>query len=199
MARNVERQKQSSKRKTSPKTNTSSKASHDKPSTAFITEAKEPVTPRKAAGSAASKSKARSKNPLKRAASAVGRAVAKITGRGGKSAKASKALQTIDRDIPATKAAQPTGRAPRREADIPMDQLESTYTPTQTSLKAPFRASGADHHRDQEFATGAGRDRWNDEDRLTNKSGDPRIGTHNRTYEPGEGRAAASDVDYENE
>jgi hypothetical protein len=209
MARNVERQKQSSKRKSSPKTNTAIKASsHDKQSSAFITEAKEPVTPRNHAGrtrkaSGSDASKARSKNPIKRAASAVGRAVAKITGR-GKSAKSSKPMQqTTDHDAqPATRrkaAGQTAARAPRREADIPMNQLDSTYTPTQTSLKGPFRASGDDRHRDQEFATGAGRDRWNDEDRLTNKSGDPRIGTHNRTYEPGEGRAAASDVDYENE
>ncbi|HWS70940.1 MAG TPA: hypothetical protein VN605_02450 [Thermoanaerobaculia bacterium] len=209
MARNVERQKQSSKRKSSPKTNTSIKgSSHDKQSTAFITEAKEPVTPRNQAGrtrkASGEASKARSKNPLKRAASAVGRAVAKLTGRGGKSAKASTPLQqTTDHDAqPATRrkaSGQTAARAPRRETDIPMDQLDTTYTPMQTSLKGPFRATGADHQRDQEFATGTGRNRWNDEDRLTNKSGDPRIGTHNRTYEPGEGRAAASDVDYENE
>lgn len=209
MARNDVRQKQSSKRKTSPKTNTALKAStHDKQSTAFITEAKEPVTPRnhagktrKAAGSTTSK--ARSRNPLKRAASAVGRAVAKITGR-SKSAKAAKPVQqATDHDAqPATRrkaAGQTAARAPRREADIPLEQLDATYTPKQTSLKGPFRASGGDRHRDQEFATGAGHDRWNDEDRLTNKSGDPRIGTHNRTYEPAESRAAASDVDYENE
>lgn len=209
MARNTERQKQSSKRKTSPKTNTAIKASsHDKQSTDFITESKEPVTPRNHAGktrkaSASTPSKERSKNPLKRAASAVGRAVAKITGR-GKSAKAAKPTQqATDHDAqPATRrkaAGQTAARAPRRDSDIPMNQIDATYTPTQTSLKGPFRTSGDDRHRDQEFATGAGHDRWNDEDRLTNKSGDPRIGTHNRTYEPGEGRAAATDVDYENE
>ena len=81
-------------------------------------------------------------------------------------------------------------RATRREADIPMDQIAAAYTPTQTSLKAGFRASGDDRQRDQEYAGGVGDGRWNDEDRLTNKSGDPRIGTHGRTYEPGERRAA---------
>lgn len=88
------------------------------------------------------------------------------------------------------------GRGTRRQTDIPMDQIEAAYTPTQTSLKAPFRSSGADRQRDQEFARGAD-DRWNDEDRLTNKSGDPRIGTHGRTYEPGERRAAAGRSDEE--
>ena len=79
-------------------------------------------------------------------------------------------------------------RPVRLETDIPIDQLERAYTPTQTSLKSGFRATGADRQRDQEFANGAADTRWNDEDRLTNKSGDPRIGTHGRTYEPGEKR-----------
>jgi hypothetical protein len=68
-------------------------------------------------------------------------------------------------------------KEPSAEADTP-------YTPTQTSLKAGFRASGADRQRDQE--TGEADERWSDEDRYTNKSGDPRIGTHGRKYEPGE-------------
>ncbi len=79
-----------------------------------------------------------------------------------------------------------TPHHPRREADIPLDRIEEQYTPTQMSLKGPFRTSGADHQRDQEYAAGVADDRWNDEDRFTNKSGDPRIGTHGRTYEPGE-------------
>lgn len=85
-----------------------------------------------------------------------------------------------------TERERPHARPARREPDIPLDQLNRTYSPTQTSLKAPFRADGADRHRDQEFASGAGLDRWNDEDHYTNKSGDPRIGTHRRTYEAGE-------------
>ncbi|HVS29814.1 MAG TPA: hypothetical protein VMS98_00025 [Thermoanaerobaculia bacterium] len=97
--------------------------------------------------------------------------------------------------IPARKKKEVAPRAarqPRRETDILMDQIASSYTPTQTSLKAPFRASGADRERDQDYARGAGNDRWKDEDRLTNKSGDPRIGTHGRTYEPGEKRVVSS-------
>lgn len=73
-----------------------------------------------------------------------------------------------------------------RDADIPLDRIEHTYTPTQTSLKAPFRASGADQQRDQDLARGVADERWNAEDRYTNKSGDPRIGTHGRKYEPGQ-------------
>jgi hypothetical protein len=79
-------------------------------------------------------------------------------------------------------------RAPRRTSDIPMDVLANTYTPQMTSGKAGFRSDGSDHQDDQDFASGTADERWNDEDRLTNKSGDPRIGTHGRTYEPGESR-----------
>ncbi len=85
-------------------------------------------------------------------------------------------------------SAHPTSRRPRPQADVPMDLTSQTYIPTQTSLKGPFRATGDDRQRDQEFADGYADERWNDEDRLTNKSGDPRIGTHRRSYEPAETR-----------
>lgn len=77
-----------------------------------------------------------------------------------------------------------TPRPTRREADIPLDLLDRAYTPPVTSSKASFRSDGADHQLDQEFAFGRADNEWNDEDRYTNKSGDPRIGTHRRTYEP---------------
>lgn len=89
------------------------------------------------------------------------------------------------------KGATHASRAPRRETDIPLDVLENAYTPAATSSKASFRSDGADHGRDQEFANGTADDRWNDEDHLTNKSGDPRIGTKGRTYEPAETRAGS--------
>jgi hypothetical protein len=81
---------------------------------------------------------------------------------------------------------RPSARRTTRATDVPLDLISRTYTPTQTSLKGPFRVSGDDQHRDQELAGGFSDERWNDEDRITNKSGDPRIGTHRRTYEPGE-------------
>jgi len=77
------------------------------------------------------------------------------------------------------------------ESDIPLDVLDRAYMPADTSSKASFRSTGQDHHDDQEFAFGVVDERWNDEDRLTNKSGDPRIGTHGRTYEPAEARAGS--------
>jgi hypothetical protein len=81
-------------------------------------------------------------------------------------------------------------RVVRRETDVPMEALAATYTPSQTSLKTSFRSDGADRQRDQELARGVADQRWEDEDHYTNKSGDARIGTHGRTYEPGEARAA---------
>ena len=91
------------------------------------------------------------------------------------------------------RATQSTARVTRRETDIPLDVIGRTYTPPFTGGKAGFRSDGADHQNDQEFAYGVSDERWNDEDRLTNKSGDPRIGTHRRTYEPGESRAGSSE------
>ena len=83
---------------------------------------------------------------------------------------------------------RPMARKRTPQTDIPIDLLQQSYTPSQTSLKAPFRASGDERLRDQEFTPRTADDRFNDEDRLTNKSGDPRIGTRGRTYEPNEGR-----------
>ena len=118
---------------------------------------------------------------LQRAASSLAKALTKRSG--GRDDKAP--AQTKSRGGNGATASRTT-RTTRREADIPLDTLAKTYTPTQTSLKGPFRATGADRQRDQEFGGGFADDRWNDEDHYTNKSGDPRIGTHGRTYEPGE-------------
>jgi hypothetical protein len=86
------------------------------------------------------------------------------------------------------KSSSHPARPVQREADIGLDVLSRSYTPPVTSSKAGFRSNGADHQRDQEFALGSSDERWNDEDHYTNKSGDPRIGTHRRSYEPEEAR-----------
>src|SRR3954466_13970755 len=85
-------------------------------------------------------------------------------------------------------AAASQARPRRTQTDVPLDLIGIIYSPTQTSLKGPFRANGRDRQSDQEMADGYSDERWNDEDRFTNKSGDPRIGTHGRSYEPGENR-----------
>ena len=83
----------------------------------------------------------------------------------------------------------PEARTTRKlETDIPFDVLDAAYMPPVTSSKASFRSDGSDHQLDQEFSVGRTANDWNDEDRYTNKSGDPRIGTHGRTNEPDEAR-----------
>jgi len=101
--------------------------------------------------------------------------------------KSKQAAAAVPRPVkPKKRAAAKASRPTRREADIPLDVIDKTYIPKQTSLKSGFRADGEDRSRDQELASGYIETRWNDEDRLTNRSGDPRIGTHHRKYEPGE-------------
>ena len=125
--------------------------------------------------------KTRERHPLKAAKTAIKRTAKKISKRlRPAAAQVSKPAKVRKRST--AKASHPV----RREADIPFDVLDKTYTPRQTSLKASFRSDGKDRQRDQEFASGHAESRWNDEDRLTNRSGDPRIGTHRRKYEPEE-------------
>jgi len=134
------------------------------------------------------KETAEKQNPLRRAASSVRRAFGKLTHHNDDHEVPVR--QESETAAPAARSATAEpgqARTRRVESDFPLDGLDDAYMPTQTSLKSSFRADGADRQRDQEFAGGAD-DRWNDEDRLTNKSGDPRIGTHGRTYEPGERR-----------
>ena len=114
-------------------------------------------------------------------------AVKSLFTRGKRTAIQSSPMATAE---PRTAASSPdvNRAAVRRETDIPLDVLDRTYTPPFTGGKAGFRSDGSDHQNDQEFAYGVSDERWNDEDRITNKSGDPRIGTHRRTYEPAESR-----------
>jgi hypothetical protein len=129
------------------------------------------------------------KSRIARAGNAVRNAAKKV----GARLRPAKRQKQETKATPAARAAAPRkaresrpARPQQRTADVPLDILNRTYTPKQTSLKASFRASGDERQRDQEFAGGFADERFNDEDRYTNKSGDPRIGTHHRRYEPGE-------------
>lgn len=86
---------------------------------------------------------------------------------------------TPPRDV--RRAEPAVSRPVQRTSDIPLEMIERAYIPPITSSKASFRSDGSDHARDQDFITREADDRWNDEDRLTNKTGDPRIGTHGRS------------------
>ena len=127
---------------------------------------------------------------LRKAAEAVKRAFSR-----GRSAAAD-VVETVEAKASAAqpkrsrKAAAPHSARPAvRQTDIPIDVLNDAYTPPLTSSKASFRSDGADHQQDQEYARGVADADWKDEDHFTNKSGDPRIGTRRRTYEPNENRA----------
>lgn len=121
----------------------------------------------------------------------VASAVKRLFARGRETSEPRSAMAETPKPAPMASAPKPA-RTTRREADIPMDVIANHYTP-RTGGKAGFRSDGADHQNDQEFAYGVADERWNDEDRLTNKSGDPRIGTHRRTYEPAETRTESRD------
>ncbi len=129
----------------------------------------------------------RKRQPLKTAKSAVSRTAKKIAKRLRPARKRTEAVATAPRPAkPKKRVVAKASRPLRIEPDIPIDVLNKTYTPKQTSLKSSFRTTGEERQRDQEFASGYVEKRWNDEDRFTNRSGDPRIGTHHRKYEPGE-------------
>jgi hypothetical protein len=125
---------------------------------------------------------------LDRAASAVKRLFSR------KAPSPSSAVEPQQQSSRHAASPEPSSERPvRRETDIPLDVLDRSYNPPMTSSKAGFRSDGSDHHGDQEFATGAADGQWKDEDRYTNKSGDPRIGTRGRTYEPAESRPESRD------
>jgi hypothetical protein len=121
---------------------------------------------------------------------AAANAVKRLFGRSAKSIENAKENEPQTQPSPRPQPVSANTFAPQRrvEADIPLDVLDRTYIPERTSSKASFRSDGRDHQRDQEFAFGVADERWNDEDHFTNKTGDPRIGTHRRAYEPGESR-----------
>lgn len=132
------------------------------------------------------------KSVVKRAGGAIARTARKLTTKldprkHTKVAAAPKKTAKVAK--PKTPAA--TARATKRESDVPMDLLAQEYAPSQTSIKTSFRSDGSDHQSDQEIPFGNA-ERFENEDHFTNKSGDARIGTHGRTYEPGEQRTATT-------
>jgi hypothetical protein len=132
------------------------------------------------------------KPAVKRAGGAIARTARKLATKldPRKHAKAAAAPPPKAAKVAKPKTNGGTARAIRRESDVPMDLLAQAYAPSQTSIKSSFRSNGADHQNDQELPLGAG-ERFENEDHFTNKSGDARIGTHGRTYEPGDHHAAS--------
>jgi hypothetical protein len=130
------------------------------------------------------------KSVVRKAGGAIARTArnltAKLNPRKRSAAKKAEAAKTRIAAKPKTA----TGRGKQPRTDVPLDLIASTYSPKQTSLKTSFRSDGADRQQDQEMPIGVA-DRWQDEDHFTNKSGDARIGTHGRGYEPGQQRPSS--------
>ena len=136
-------------------------------------------TPVRAAKSSGSKS-----GKLKAVGNAVRTAAKKITSvlkrsDGKSSAGPSKSASTRGAQSEKTAA-----RKPRRTSDLDVNRLDEMAT-GQVSSKGPFDAKRSDALRQQDIDTAyVNRNaEWADEDHFTNKSGDKRIGTKNRTYE----------------
>ena len=129
------------------------------------------------------------KSVVRKAGGAIARTARKLTAKLDPRKRAAKKAEAAKKKV-AAKPKTATARAKQPRTDVALDLIASTYSPKQTSLKASFRSDGADQQLDQEMPIGAA-DRWQDEDHFTNKSGDARIGTHGRSYEPGEQRASS--------
>jgi hypothetical protein len=135
------------------------------------------------------------KSIVKRAGGALARTAKKVTSKARKMTARLNPRKRAAANVAATPAKQTarprsasaTARPKQNQTDIPLDLIAAMYSPKQTSGKTSFRSSGVDQQNDQEMPLGAG-DRWQDEDHFTNRSGDARIGTHGRSYEPGETR-----------
>jgi hypothetical protein len=134
-------------------------------------------------------------NRLKRATGAIAKTAKKLTSKlhlrrhtddSGDAAPPSTASTT---SAAASRPRSAGFRPQQRPTDIPLDVVTNAYTPKQTSMKTSFRFDGTERQRDQELGRGVHVERYSDEDHFTNKSGDARIGTHGRSYEPGEQRA----------
>lgn len=85
---------------------------------------------------------------------------------------------------PAAPAPRPASSAPTAPGSLPL-RREGEYVPRQQSMQ-PLEGTPKGRDRDEEAKPFEAKknEEFKDEDRLTNKTGDPRIGTHSRKWEP---------------
>lgn len=121
--------------------------------------------------------------PIKRVASAVSSAAKKVAsalkpGKGKKTAPAAASARAKTESQPAT------SRKPRRTSDVDATKLDDIRA-GQASSKAPFdqKRSDAFAKQDIESALATSNEEWGEENHLTNKTGNKRIGTRGRTYQ----------------
>ena len=133
----------------------------------------------------------RGKSVVRKAGGAIARTARKLTSKLNPRKRLAAKKETPVSAMATAKPAAARASQRQNQTDVALDLIADMYSPSQTSLKTSFRSDGSDRQRDQEIPVGAA-DRWQDEDHYTNKSGDARIGTHGRTYEPGEQRASSN-------
>jgi hypothetical protein len=102
----------------------------------------------------------------------------------GSSARTDREVTSAPRTVRRVRMPQ-MSRAKHVDSDIPLEVIAETYTPAQTSGRGGFRDDGHDRSPDVELASFV-EGRFSEEDAFTNKSGDPRIGTHRRPHAPAE-------------
>ncbi|MEO8218841.1 MAG: hypothetical protein ABI718_17335, partial [Acidobacteriota bacterium] len=104
---------------------------------------------------------------------------------GGKSGKSgSKKVRAASAKPASSPAGPKTGKTTRvqRASDIdPADLADAT--PSQQSAKGSMDERGSWSAREEDVVAESGA-KFADEDHFTNHTGDPRIGTHGRKYEP---------------
>ena len=146
----------------------------------------------RAVKSAIGKAASKVKRAAKKIQPAAKRAVVTAT---GKARVASRRPAKATTPAPASKRPPQPATRPQRVplggAVLPA-RTEDEHTPQQRSTHAPFRSGGpSGRDIDQELPSElTSNDQFSDEDHFTNRSGNPRIGTHNRSHEP-----APRDVD----
>jgi hypothetical protein len=94
-------------------------------------------------------------------------------------ANTTRAVSEPPRATGQTQAAAPARRRPIQSDVHAIDEM----TPSQKSARGPFDERHRTEVGGEEFLANRNSD-FNDEDHYTNKSKDPRIGTHGRKYQP---------------
>lgn len=132
------------------------------------------------------KRQGKTQSTVGRVASKVKRAVRSVAAKLRPGRARLEAAEKAETPRPARKVQGAKARPKQATSDIPLDDISTAYTPRQASAKAGFRDNGRIRQSSQEFGRSIPDNRFAEEDGFTNKTGDPRIGTHRRSYEPGE-------------
>ena len=138
--------------------------------------------PSRKASSNASASAAPKKGGLSRLGAAVKEKIRKVLGKSSFQAAAPKARPSEAEGEQKKPATNP--RRVIRQGDVSEAEL-ADMSPSQQSSRGPFDKHRSDDLRDADVRNAHvdNNDKWREEDEYTNRSGDKRIGTHDREYD----------------